>query len=76
MQIQQKLDARGLNCPLPILRAKKALDQLSKGEILEVLTTDKGSLNDFDSLCQQTGNQLLKTENTETYFLFLIQKMA
>lgn len=55
----QRVDARGLNCPLPILRAKKALSALTSGQILEVLTTDAHAERDFQAFCQQTGNRLL-----------------
>lgn len=55
----QSVDARGLACPLPILRAKKALATMSSGEVLQVLTTDRGALRDFQAFCRQTGNDLL-----------------
>jgi len=55
----QSVDARGLACPLPILRAKKALATMASGEVLEVLTTDRGALRDFQAFCRQTGNALL-----------------
>ena len=57
----QELDARGLNCPLPILRAKKSINSLGSGEVLRVLATDPGSVKDFESFCNQTGNQLLNS---------------
>jgi len=74
MQTHHQLDARGLNCPLPILRAKKALNNLAQGEVLEVLATDPGSIKDFDSFCQQTGHQLIESNQEEKRFLFLIKK--
>lgn len=55
------LDAKGLNCPLPILRARKALSGMASGEVLRVLATDPGSKADFDAFCRQTGNPLLST---------------
>lgn len=55
----QSVDARGLACPLPILRAKKALATMSSGEVLHVMTTDRGALRDFQAFCRQTGNDLL-----------------
>lgn len=71
-----ELDARGLNCPLPILRAKKALKELAAGDTLTVMATDPGSVNDFDSFCRSTGNELVeKTEDGGTY-TFLIKKGA
>ena len=56
---QQLVDARGLACPLPILRAKKALATMASGEVLLVQTTDRGALKDFQAFCRQTGNELL-----------------
>jgi tRNA 2-thiouridine synthesizing protein A len=55
----QTVDATGLACPLPILRAKKALSTLSSGEVLRVITTDRGAVRDFQAFCKQTGNELL-----------------
>ena len=55
----QSVDARGLACPLPILRAKKALANMQSGEVLQVLTTDRGAVRDFQAFCRQTGNALL-----------------
>lgn len=68
------LDARGLNCPLPILRAKKALGELSAGQVLRVLSTDPGSVNDIASFCTQTGNVLLATREAGTAYEFDIRK--
>lgn len=59
MDIHQELDARGLNCPLPILKAKKALSSMHSGEVLKVVATDPGSLRDFQAFARQTGNELL-----------------
>ena len=56
MQAQKELDTRGLNCPLPILKAKKALSELSSGEVLKVVATDPGSVRDFQAFARQTGN--------------------
>lgn len=70
----QTLDARGLNCPLPILRAKKALAQLGAGEVLEILATDPGSVKDFASFCAQTGHELLQNSDANGEFAFLIRK--
>jgi tRNA 2-thiouridine synthesizing protein A len=60
MQIHKELDARGLTCPLPILKAKKALSEMHSGEILQVLATDPGSLRDFQAFSRQTGNDLVE----------------
>jgi tRNA 2-thiouridine synthesizing protein A len=72
--VSETLDARGLNCPLPILRAKKAIAGLGAGEILEVIATDPGSVKDFEAFCNQTGNELLDTSETSGEFHFSIKK--
>lgn len=68
------LDVRGLNCPLPILRAKKALAELASGQVLRVLATDPGSVKDFQAFAKQTGNQLLSHAETDKVFTFLMKK--
>lgn len=65
MQVDLELDASGLTCPLPILRAKKGLAQLKSGQVLRVLTTDKHAIQDFQAFCQQTGNELLMQKTLE-----------
>jgi TusA-related sulfurtransferase len=60
MQIDQELDTRGLNCPLPILKAKKALTGMQSGQLLKVISTDQGSLRDFAAFAKQTGNELVE----------------
>ncbi|MEW6330709.1 MAG: sulfurtransferase TusA family protein [Pseudomonadota bacterium] len=70
----QELDARGLNCPLPILRAKKALNGLQPGEMLRVRATDPGSVKDFAALCSQTGNELVSSEQNSGEYVFQIRK--
>ena len=70
----QELDARGLNCPLPILRAKKALNGLQQGEILSVRATDPGSVKDFDAFCKQTGNELVSSVQDSGEYVFQIRK--
>ena len=62
MLIDQELDTRGLNCPLPILKAKKALTGMQSGQLLKVISTDQGSLRDFAAFAKQTGNELLAQE--------------
>ncbi len=62
MDIHQELDARGLTCPLPILKAKKALSAMHSGEVLKVLATDPGSLRDFQAFARQTGNELIEQQ--------------
>ena len=69
------LDAKGLNCPLPVLKAKKSIKDLETGDTLEVLSTDPGSVSDFDSFCKATGDQLLEqAKESDGVFRFLIQK--
>ena len=70
----QELDARGLNCPLPILRAKKSINELGSGQVLHVLATDPGSVKDFEAFCRQTGNELLASGESEGTFTFDIRK--
>ena len=76
LKTAQELDARGLNCPLPILRVKKALNNLQQGEILSVRATDPGSVKDFAAFCKQTGNELVASEQTGTEYVFAIRKHA
>ena len=72
--IDMELDARGLNCPLPILRAKKSINNLAAGQVLRVTATDPGSVKDFIAFCKQTGNELLESLEQNGEFLFLIKK--
>jgi tRNA 2-thiouridine synthesizing protein A len=75
MDFDKDLDARGLNCPLPILRAKKALTELQSGQVLRIVSTDLGSVKDFQAFCRQTGNELLaQTEAGGEYSFFLRRK--
>ncbi len=69
-----ELDASGLNCPLPILRAKKALAELDSGKVLRIVATDPGSVKDFEAFCKQTGNTLQESGEEGGKFVFLIQK--
>jgi tRNA 2-thiouridine synthesizing protein A len=71
-----ELDARGLNCPLPILRAKKALNDLSGGQVLRIVATDPGSVKDFQAFAKQTGNDLLESSEANGEFIFLLKKKA
>lgn len=68
------LDARGLNCPLPILKTKKALNDVVRGEVLEVMATDPGSVKDFESFCRQTGNELVSSSQDGDVFKFVIKR--
>ena len=71
------LDTKGMNCPLPVLKAKKALKDLAAGDLLEVLSTDPGSVKDFDSFCRTTGNELLETDTGDDgVYTFTIKKGA
>ena len=72
--ITEKLDARGLNCPLPILRTRKALNRMDSGALLEVTTTDPGAVKDMAAFCSQTGNRLVSSSEADTSFVFLIEK--
>jgi tRNA 2-thiouridine synthesizing protein A len=70
----QELDASGLNCPLPILRAKKTLGSLASGQVLRIVATDPGSVKDFEAFAKQTGNTLLSSGEEGGKFVFLIKK--
>ena len=69
-----ELDASGLNCPLPILRAKKALSGLEAGQVLHIIATDPGSVKDFEAFANQTGNELMESKEEGGKFHFLIKK--
>lgn len=70
----QELDASGLNCPLPILRAKKSLAALASGQVLRIVATDPGAVKDFESFAKQTGNALLESAERDGKFYFRLQK--
>jgi len=70
----QELDARGLNCPLPILRAKKTLNAMTGGQILKIMATDPGSIKDFKAFAKQTGNELLDSSELDGEFHFTLKK--
>jgi len=70
----KELDASGLNCPMPILRAKKALKDLQSGEILRVVATDPGSVKDFEAFAKQTGNELLESTEEGDSFVYRLKK--
>jgi tRNA 2-thiouridine synthesizing protein A len=74
MNFDKELDARGLNCPLPILRAKKALAEVGIGQVLKILSTDPGSVKDFAAFAKQTGNELLSTAEAGGEFTFFMKK--
>ena len=70
---EQTLDARGLNCPLPILRAKKALKDMKAGDVLVIHATDPGAVKDFEAFCRSTGNELLDSSSNNGEFEFRIR---
>jgi len=72
----QLLDVKGLNCPLPILRAKKALKDVPIGGTLLVLATDPGAVKDFEAFCRTTGNELVESKSEDKVFSFVIKHMA
>ena len=74
MDFDKELDARGLNCPLPILRTKKALTDMSSGQVLKIRATDPGSVKDFQAFAKQTGNPLLASDSAQDEFVFFMQK--
>ena len=74
MQASKELDARGLNCPLPILKAKKALADMHSGEVLKVVATDPGSVCDMEAFAEQTGNALLEQGTENNKFIFFLKK--
>lgn len=74
MKITQTLDAKGIACPMPIVRTKKAIDSIQSGEILEVLVTDKGALNDFKSWTQAGGHTIVEQKEEAGVLYFYIQK--
>jgi tRNA 2-thiouridine synthesizing protein A len=74
MNHDKELDARGLNCPLPILRCKKALTDMSPGQVLKILATDPGSVKDFQAFSKQTGNELLSSAEERGEFHFYMKK--
>jgi tRNA 2-thiouridine synthesizing protein A len=75
MNFDKELDARGLNCPLPILRSKKSLTDMTSGQVLKIVATDPGSVKDLEAFCKQTGNELLSSaEESKTYVFFVRKK--
>ncbi len=70
----QSVDARGLNCPLPILRIGKALNDMATGEVVRMVATDPGSQNDMASFCAQTGHDLLSSETRDADFIYVVRK--
>jgi TusA-related sulfurtransferase len=74
MEAQKELDTRGLNCPLPILKAKKALADMHSGDILKVVATDPGSVRDFQAFARQTGNELVEQQSQADEFIHFLRR--
>ena len=74
MNFDKDLDARGLNCPLPIIKTKKALNDLTSGQVLRVASTDSGSIKDMEAFAKQTGNELLSSTEEGGAYVFLLKK--
>ena len=74
MEVKTELDARGLNCPLPILKAKKALSELASGELLRVVATAPGSVRDFQAFARQTGNELVEQVTVGDEFMHVLRR--
>ena len=74
MDIHQEIDTRGLNCPLPILKAKKALSDMASGQLLKVVATDNGSLRDFQAFAKQTGNELVEQQTVGDEFIHVLRR--
>ena len=72
--VTKELDASGLNCPMPILRAKKALKELQSGDVLRIIATDPGSVKDFEAFAKQTGNELLESTTDNGSFIYRLRK--
>lgn len=74
MDIDQEVDTRGLNCPLPILKAKKALATMQSGQLLKVVATDTGSIRDFQAFAKQTGNELVDQQTVGEEFIHILRR--
>ncbi len=74
MEFAKELDARGLNCPLPILKTKKSLADMAAGQVLKVVSTDAGSIKDMAAFAKQTGNELVSSESTGREYVFFLRK--
>ena len=74
MEVNKELDTRGLNCPLPILKAKKALAEMISGELLRVVSTDPGSMRDFQAFARQTGNQLVEQVQQGSDYVHVLKR--
>jgi tRNA 2-thiouridine synthesizing protein A len=76
MEFNKEVDASGLNCPLPILRCKKGLSDMDSAQVLKIISTDPGSVKDFNAFCVQTGHELLQMDEERGSYIFYIKKRA
>ncbi len=74
MNFDKEIDTRGLNCPLPILKAKKALNDMESGQVLKVVATDAGSIRDFQAFAKQTGNELVEQQTVGAEYIHLLRR--
>ena len=74
MQVDREIDTRGLNCPLPILKAKKSLNDMQSGQLLRVIATDPGSVRDFQAFSRQTGNELVEQQTIGSDFIHVLKR--
>jgi tRNA 2-thiouridine synthesizing protein A len=74
MDANKEIDTRGLNCPLPILKAKKALSEMSSGQVLKVVATDPGSVRDFQAFARQTGNELVEQSSANQEYVHFLRR--
>ena len=74
MQVDQEVDTRGMNCPLPILKAKKAVAGMQSGQLLKVVATDTGSIRDFQAFAKQTGNELVEQQTLGDEFIHILRR--
>ena len=74
MDVHKEIDTRGLNCPLPILKAKKALSDMASGQLLKVVATDNGSLRDFQAFAKQTGNELVEQQTVGDEYIHVLRR--
>jgi len=74
MEIHKEIDTRGLNCPLPILKAKKALADMESGQLLKVVATDSGSMRDFQAFARQTGNELVEQQQVGDEYIHVLRR--
>ena len=74
MDVHKEIDTRGLNCPLPILKAKKALSDMASGQLLKVVATDNGSLRDFQAFAKQTGNELVEQQTVGEEYIHILRR--